>query len=106
MSVLVPVTRPRRRKLLDDLAQALDVGNLEPHQGIGVPRRGEDRLHLRELHGRLLDLLEVGRAGEADLGEGLDRTPGLAVVDDDGVSRDDACPLQTLDPPGHGGSRQ
>ena len=107
MSVLVPGDATSPAKLLDDLAQALDVGNLQPHQGIGVARRGEDRLDLGELDGRLLDLLEVGRAGEADLGEGLDRAPGLAVVDDDGVSGDDARPLEPLDPSGHrrGGQR-
>ncbi len=93
-------------QLLDHLPQALDVGNLEPHQGIGVAGRGEHGLHLGELHRRLLDLLEVGRAGEADLGEGLDRTTGLAVIDNDRVTGDHAGPLQTLDAPGHRRGRE
>ena len=68
----------------------------------GIAGRGEDRLHLGQLHRRLLDLLQVGGAGEAHFGEGLNRAAGLAVVDDDGVAGDDAGALQPFDPPGHG----
>ena len=102
ISVLVPGDPAAAAQLLDHLAEALDVGHLEPDERVGVAGRGEHRLHLGELHGRLLDLLQVGRTGEAHLGEGLDRAPGLAVVDDDGVAGDHPGALQALDAPGHG----
>ena len=103
----MPVTRPRRLQLLDHLAEALDVGHLEPDECVRVAGRGEDRLHLGELHRRLLDLLQVGGPGKAHFGEGLNRAAGLAVVDDDRVPGDHPGALEALDTPGHrrGGQR-
>ena len=103
----MPVTRPRRLELLDHLAETLHVGYLEPDECVRVAGRGEDRLHLGELHRRLLDLLQVGGPGKAHLGESLDRTSGLAVVDNDRVPGDHPGALEALDAPGHrrGGQR-
>src|SRR5271170_7521894 len=73
-------------QLLYDLTKALHVGHLQPDECVRVAGRGEHRLHLGELHRRLLDLLQVGGPGEAHFGEGLNRATGLAVVDDDRVA--------------------
>src|ERR1700722_3545180 len=51
-------------QLLDHLAEALHVRHLEPDECIRIARRRENRLHLGELHGRLLDLLQVGGPGK------------------------------------------
>ena len=102
----MPVTRPAAAKLLNHLTQPLDVGHLEPDERVRIAGCREDGLDLRELHRGLLDLLEVGGAGEAHLGEGLNGASGFAVVDDHGVPGDDARPLEPLDAPGHGGSGQ
>ena len=49
---------------------------------------------------------QVGGAGEADLGEGLDGPPRLAVVDHHCVPRDHTGALQPLDAPGHRRGRE
>ena len=106
MRVLVPVTRPRRRSCSITWPRRSTSGTWSQTSASGIAGRGEDRLHLGELHRRLLDLLQVGGPGKAHFGEGLNRTPGLAVVDDDRVPGDHPGALEALDTPGHRGGGQ
>ena len=102
----MPVHAAATSELLYDLTEALHVGHLEPDECVRVAGGGEHRLHLGELHRRLLDLLQVGGPGKAHFREGLNRATGLAVVDDDRVAGDHPGALQALDAPGHRGGGQ
>ena len=98
MSVFVPVTRPECRSCSITRPRWVTSGTLQPDKGVRVSGGREDGLHFGQAHGGRPDFADIGRAGEANLGEGLDGPTGFGVVDDHRVAGDDTGFLEAVDP--------
>ena len=84
----------------------LDIGDPDTDQGVRVAGQRERLDELWQVGYGPVDVVDLGSGGKAQLRERLELAAQQAMVEDRGVSADDAGALQPVDPPLGGRGRE
>jgi hypothetical protein len=92
--------------LVDDVLEVAEVTDADAGEGVGVAGKSEGFDDLGEVGDRGVDVVDLGTGCEAQFDERLDLLAGYAVVQEDGVTADEAHLFQSVDPALGGGRRE